>query len=107
MNQFHGRVAIAGDIHRVSGALQTAREKILNTLFVLNDEYPHRLRPGASLAPTYTPITTIKTLRGGLEHLQTGSADSTKASTGFADKAFVEADKSLVEADRLLSKWIR
>src|ERR1035438_1847393 len=49
MYQLDGGVAIRCHIHRVTGALKTPGEEILDALLVLDDQYSHRLRPTVSI----------------------------------------------------------
>ncbi len=44
VDQFDGGGAVAGHIHRVSGALQAAGQEVLDAFFVLDDENSHRPR---------------------------------------------------------------
>ena len=44
MDQIDGGGAVAGDVHRVAGAFQAARQEVLNPFFVFDDEDSHKGR---------------------------------------------------------------
>src|SRR5580704_7141204 len=49
MYQFDSGIPVASYVHGIAGALEAPGEEILDALFVLNDQYSHRLRPGNSI----------------------------------------------------------